>query len=219
VKEWLAEWGREIRRSQTGLMLLSAHRAKGLEFRHVAVLDGGWDRLDKSEDRDAARRLYYVAMTRAQETLTLLRWGRWHCLLDELPGEGCLLRRDVLLLRDPRAGLSRAYTRLSLKDVDLGFAGRHFAAHGVHAAIRALHPGDPLEIRQNGERLELRDREGLVVGRLAKAYSIPSGQYCVEARVVAIVTRRREDTDADYLDSVKCDQWEVVVPELVLDVE
>ncbi|MCB1739648.1 MAG: AAA family ATPase, partial [Gammaproteobacteria bacterium] len=32
--EWLAEWGREVRRRQTGLMLLTAHRAKGLEFDH-----------------------------------------------------------------------------------------------------------------------------------------------------------------------------------------
>ena len=219
VKEWLAEWGREIRRRQTGLMLLSAHRAKGLEFRHVAVLDGGWDRLDKSEDRDAARRLYYVAMTRAQETLSLLRWGRGNGLVDELPSEGCLLRRDALLSRESRAGLSRTYSRLSLKEVDLGFAGRHSAANGVHTAIHALHPGDPLEIAPNGQRLELRNLAGQVVGRLAKAYSTPSGQHCVEVHVAAIVTRRREDSDADYRDSVKCDQWEVVVPDLVFDVD
>ena len=42
--EWLAEWGREARRRQRGLMLLTAHRAKGLEFDHVVALDGGWDR-------------------------------------------------------------------------------------------------------------------------------------------------------------------------------
>ena len=40
--EWLAEWGREARRRQRGLLLLTAHRAKGLEFDHVIVLDGGW---------------------------------------------------------------------------------------------------------------------------------------------------------------------------------
>ncbi len=38
--EWLAEWGQEIRRRQHGLPLLTAHRAKGLEFDHVVVLDG-----------------------------------------------------------------------------------------------------------------------------------------------------------------------------------
>ena len=40
--EWLAEWGRDVRRRQQGLLLLTAHRAKGLEFDHVVVLDGGW---------------------------------------------------------------------------------------------------------------------------------------------------------------------------------
>ena len=43
--EWLAEWGRDARRRQRGLLLLTAHRAKGLEFDHVVVLDGGWDRV------------------------------------------------------------------------------------------------------------------------------------------------------------------------------
>ena len=34
--------GREVRRRQRGLLLLTAHSAKGLEFDHVVVLDGGW---------------------------------------------------------------------------------------------------------------------------------------------------------------------------------
>ena len=72
VVEWLAEWGREIRRRQRGLLLLTGHRAKGLEFDHVCVLDGGWDRFGRGEDADAPRRLYYVSMTRARQTLTLL---------------------------------------------------------------------------------------------------------------------------------------------------
>ena len=71
--EWLAEWGREVRRRQRGLLLLTAHRAKGLEFDHVVVLDGDWARVGKDEDADAPRRLYYVAMTRAMQTLTLMR--------------------------------------------------------------------------------------------------------------------------------------------------
>ena len=73
--EWLAEWGRDVRRRQRGLMLLTAHRAKGLEFDHVAVLDGGWERRSRGEDADAPRRLYYVAMTRARQTLALTRFG------------------------------------------------------------------------------------------------------------------------------------------------
>jgi ATP-dependent DNA helicase RecQ len=156
-KDWLAEWGREIRRRQTGLMLLSAHRAKGLEFSHVVVLDGSWDRRDSSEDRDAARRLYYVAMTRAQETLTLVRWGHGNALIDSLPNDTCVLQRRIIPPAVPKTDLLRTYARLSLKSVDLGFAGRQAATHPVHAAIRALRPGDPVELFQQGERLEIRD--------------------------------------------------------------
>ena len=72
--EWLAEWGRDVRRRQRGLLLSTAHRAKGLEFDHIVVLDGGWDRVDRGEDPDAPRRLYYVAMTRARQTLALVRF-------------------------------------------------------------------------------------------------------------------------------------------------
>ena len=69
--EWLAEWGRDMRRRQQALLLLTAHRVKGLEFDHVVVLDGNWQGVSENEDRDALRRLYYVAMTRARKTLTL----------------------------------------------------------------------------------------------------------------------------------------------------
>ena len=66
---------RDNRRRQHGLLLTSAHRAKGLEFDHVAILDGSWHTAGKGEDTDAPRRLYYVAMTRARKTLILARSG------------------------------------------------------------------------------------------------------------------------------------------------
>ena len=215
LKEWLAEWGRDIRRRPSGLTLLSAHRAKGLEFGNVVVLDGSWDRRANNEDRDAARRLYYVAMTRARETLTLVSRGLDGELLGALASEASVLRRSVSASTEPRAGLDRKHARLSLKHVDLGFAGRYAESREVHAAIRELRPGDPLELRQNGDKLELTDLQGRTVGRLAKSFAIPNGMRCVEARVVAVIARRREDTEPDYLEYVKCDRWEVVVPELV----
>ncbi|MEY2633331.1 MAG: hypothetical protein RIR00_1985, partial [Pseudomonadota bacterium] len=84
--EWLAEWGRAQRQQQQGLLLLTAHRAKGLEFEHVFVLDGDWHN-PRDEDPDVARRLYYVAMTRARSTLTLARMQGNQPLLDALPDE------------------------------------------------------------------------------------------------------------------------------------
>ena len=75
-----------MRRRQRGLLLLTAHRAKGLEFDHVIVLDGGWDRPGDGEDADAPRRLYYVAMTRARQTLALARFPGSHPLQECLAG-------------------------------------------------------------------------------------------------------------------------------------
>ena len=73
VIEWLAEWARSVRERPGGVLLLTAHRAKGLEFDHVYILDGAWERVSRNEDADASRRLYYVAMTRAMKTLSLFR--------------------------------------------------------------------------------------------------------------------------------------------------
>jgi ATP-dependent DNA helicase RecQ len=90
VLDWLADWGRSIRRRQCGLLLLTAHRAKGLEFDDVVVLDGGWER------SDTERRLYYVAMTRARRSLTLMRFRERHSILDGLGDDGAFLIRRAM---------------------------------------------------------------------------------------------------------------------------
>ena len=213
--EWLAEWGREVRRRQTGLMLLTAHRAKGLEFNHVVVLDGGWDRVSQNEDRDAPRRLYYVAMTRARKTLTLARFNGAHALLDALPEVASTLRRAPTALPVPQPQLARRYTRLSLRDVDLGFAGRRARDHAAHKAIAALNPGDTLQLQREYERWALADGNGNTVGSLARAYAPPAGMDCIAASVAAIIMRVREDSEAEYHDRLRCERWEVVVPDLV----
>ena len=71
VIEWLAEWSKDSWGEQHGLKLLTAHRAKGLEFDDLVILDGGWERPSRNEDKDAPRRLFYVAMTRARRNLVL----------------------------------------------------------------------------------------------------------------------------------------------------
>ena len=134
--EWLAEWAREARRRQRGLLLMTAHRAKGLEFDHVVVLDGGWDRVGHSEDSDAPRRLYYVAMTRARQTLALARFPGPHRLQDTLGDIPSVLRRQAPAeLPQAAPELARKYRRLSLRDVFLSFAGYRHTGHPVHRAI------------------------------------------------------------------------------------
>ena len=220
VVEWLAEWGREIRRRQRGLLLLTGHRAKGLEFDHVAVLDGGWDRVGQDEDPDAPRRLYYVAMTRARQTLALARLDGPHPMLGPLVDYASVVERAPVELPPPSPALLFRHVRAGLGDVDLGFAGRLAERHTTHRAIAALSPGDPLETRitEYGS-WELLDSAGSVVGRLAKTFRPPREMRCRSAEVSAIVGWSREASEPQYRDSIKCESWEVVVPELVFQIE
>ena len=220
--EWLAEWGREARRRYRGLLLLTAHRAKGLEFDHVVVLDGGWDRVGRGEDADAPCRLYYVAMTRARQTLVLARLSGPHPIQDALPDIPSVLRRRAPVeLPAPVPELARRYRRLSLRHVFLSFAGYKHPGHPVHRAIAALSPGDRLEVRARSNRWELLDRSRTVVGQLAGSFGAeaPDGMRCTFATVLAIVTWDRERSEPQYRDRLQCDDWEVVVPELVFEPE
>ena len=216
--EWLAEWGRDIRRRQRSLLLLTCHRAKGLEFDHVAVLDGGWNHVGHGEDLDAPRRLYYVAMTRARQTVMLARFDERDRFLDALAGHPSVICRKPVELPPSSAALQYRHVRPSLQDVDLGFAGRFSTNHPIHRTIAELSPGDPLETRITGqERWELLDREGTVVGRLARSFQPPPETRCRSAAVLAVVGRSRKASEPKYHDYIKCDTWEVIVPELTFE--
>jgi ATP-dependent DNA helicase RecQ len=216
--EWLAEWGRDLRRRQRGLLLLTAHRAKGLEFDHVVVLDGGWDRFSRGEDADAPRRLYYVAMSRARQTLTLARLPGKHPYQKALQANPSVLQRQAPVKLPPAAPeLARRYRQLGLSDVFLSFAGYRHPRNPLHRAIAALSPGDPLHVRVGGKRWELLDHRGMVVGQLAGNFKAPSGTRCTSAKVLAIATWSREYSEPQYQNNLSCDKWEVVVPELVFE--
>ena len=218
--EWLAEWGREFRRRQGGLLLTTAHRAKGLEFDHVVVLDGAWDRIGRGEDRDSPRRLYYVAMTRGRQTLTLMRLPGRHPFQDALQSSPSVLHRPIPVgLPIPATELNRSYRRLSLGDVFLSFAGYRPPGHPVHLAIAALSTGDLLHVRKGSNRWELLDSHGTVVGQLAGSFKAPANMRCAFASVLAIVTWDRERSELQYREGLLSDTWEVVVPEPVFEPE
>ncbi len=213
-REWLAEWGRASRRRQTGVLLLTAHRAKGLEFDHVFVLDGKW-RADGSEDSDAALRLYYVAMTRARATLTLARMDTGNAMIDALSDHPSLVRRAPTPRLVAPGDLERQYRRPRLTDIDLGFAGRKGATSRELQAIAKLRVGDVLRYiaEERGARLE--DASGTTVGRMSKHFTSPGGLHCQTARVHAILVWRKSDSAPEYQALCRCDTWEVVLPELV----
>jgi ATP-dependent DNA helicase RecQ len=212
-KDWLAEWGRDAPRRQTGLLLVTAHGAKGLEFDHVVVLDGKWQP-GKGEGIDAIRRLYYVAMTRARQTLTLARLDDGNILLDAIPDAPCWLRRSITQIVAPPSELERQYLRPSLKEVNIGFAGRYISTDPIHDLIARLAPGALLSLNAINSGWYLLNTQGETVGKMSSIFAVPLGMQCIEVRVSAILVWRKDEADTKYGEP-KCDQWEVVVPELV----
>ncbi|GAA4230183.1 RecQ family ATP-dependent DNA helicase [Sagittula marina] len=212
IIEWVAEWSRETRGEQRGLLLLTAHRAKGLEFDHVAILDGGWDRASKKEDRDAPRRLFYVAMTRAKKSLIVMTAGE-HALLK--PGSSSVVERQLRPL-SPAAGLSsKVYHLPNLKHSDLSYPGRQGDRNEVHRAIKECRVGDPLHLNYHAPNWELLDRHGRLLGRMSKAWEHPPGQVLLSGAVGAVVQWRKSDGDEQYAHYARRDEWETVLPELV----
>ncbi len=235
VRNWLGEWSREIRRRQQGLLLTSAHRAKGLEFDHVVILDGRWKAASDAEDPDAARRLYYVSMTRARETLALVRLEdasqpdvrdrplqarreeRAASLVEPLLNTTSVLEREIPGpdISDPRLDVRIA--ECTLKDVVLSFAGWRAAHSECHRAITALSPGDPLVMSHADGQWKFLDRQGCQVGRMAKSWVPPRGMAVARARVQGIFTRRADDEeDEGRRRNLRSSTWEVIVPQLFL---
>lgn len=200
-------------RPNAPLVLLTAHSAKGLEFDHVLVLDsGGWRRRSDEE-----RRLFYVAMTRARLSLTL-------CLQDDSGHAFAANMQELALWTRPRTApvlgpiTATRVLAVSPEQVYLSWPGIFSPKHSVHRALDALQIGDPLTLRRwhgrdrsgnSASGWELLDALGRAVGRMARSFQLP-GRQIVAVRVAAVQVRHAKPQDK----GVKCQRWELVLPEI-----
>lgn len=212
LAENLAEQRRE-RRWGNGVLLGTVHAVKGMEFAHVCILDGGWNNQNPEEQR----RLLYVAMTRAKETLCLMqRRDRHHPFLSELQGDHLLVRQAPELAQTEH-GSNKAYRFLSLEDIYLGYAGGFEPPHPIHSQLAALRPGDRLNMVNLQGKLYLQ-ANGISVARLAQAAQPFWLQHldCIERlSVVALLQRTRKDETAEYQERCKLEEWEIPLVEAV----
>ncbi len=207
--EWFAEWSRDTLGEQRGLLLLTAHRAKGLEFDHVAILNGGWDSPGRNEDREAPRRLFYVAMIRARQSLTVLTSGA-HPLLKP----GSVLHRPVRPILSPDTTSRAQYQMPAMDVVDLSFAGRLPRDHEAHAAIRDARVGDAISLEFREPYWVLLDAARRQLGRMARSWTPPSGFVVASGQVGAIVNWRKVDNKEEFIKYLKRDAWETILPEI-----
>jgi ATP-dependent DNA helicase RecQ len=212
--EWLAEWAHDIRGEQRGLLLLTAHRAKGLEFDDVVILDGNWETLSSGEDADAPRRLFYVAMTRARRSLAIMAAGPHPFLHPE--GDSILLRQVKPELPQP-SGNIRVYQMPDLKLVDLSWAGRLTDKNPALSAIAEARVGDPITlVVENGAWL-IRNANDQTIGRMARAWYPPERGIFLRGEVGAIIRWNKADNKEEFRDQLRRDEWEAVLPELVFE--
>lgn len=212
IIEWFAEWARESWGDQRGLKLLTAHRAKGLEFDDVIILDGGWERPSRTEDQDAPRRLFYVAMTRARRSLAVMSNDNHEYLPTKAPS--VLIRHvtpDLTAFPKPR----RFFQSVEARMVNLSYAGNLHPGHPSLNAIKEARVGDPISLVKDGGIWLLHDERGRVLGRMSKAFAPPPNTKFERGEIAAVIVWRKEDAGEAFHHKLQRDAWEVILPELV----
>ena len=201
-----------------GVLVGTVHSAKGLEFAHVIVLGGGWKKNARLSEEE--RRLYYVAMTRARKTLTLI--DRRDDLLPytrELESKNLCIRKVSVADGQSDKFADVCYTVLGMRDLFIDFAGGKPKGHRIHRSLAHMQTGDSvaLEPKQSGQIVVL-DRKGVQVGLLskntAKIWQQPKLQQVDEVRVLGMVSRELEDCGPEYQNQIAVPDWELPLLEV-----
>ncbi len=219
--EWFYEALAEQRREKTigrGVFLNTVHAAKGMEFDHVFILDGDWRMPADKAGREEERRLLYVGMTRARQTLCLMEMQRsGNPFIQHLSGD-CMVRRSAgKTRREVSTVQPRQYEILGLRDIYLGYAGGFPENHRIHQHLSMLDVGDRLHLCSNGTGVAVRDTSGVCVARLSAeaagrwAEKLPN---ITEARLIGMLQWFAEDSRTQYRHLARSASWEVPVIEI-----
>ena len=201
-----------------GVVLSTVHAAKGMEFGHV-LLCGNWSR-NRAREREEERRVLYVGMTRAKETLSVFhRMDRPNPFVAEFAGPCFAPRREMR--PSERGGRRRDYALLGLADMHLDFAGQCAPSNRVHAVLAELDCGASLRMKRNGNRVLLTTAQGCAVARLsASAVKVWADRLDAIAGVcvVCMIVRKASDCqDPEYRAKLKVDAWQIPLCEIEFD--
>ncbi|MCC7375577.1 MAG: RecQ family ATP-dependent DNA helicase [Verrucomicrobiales bacterium] len=224
IREFLREACEDGRRGGgwgAGVALGTVHAAKGTEHDHVMLI-GAWALPAARQRREELRRAFYVGITRARHSLTLIH--------QKVGGEGCAeLLEGPAVLRHPMASpvstmstTEVSYEEVDLRDLDLGFAGRQRATHPIHAALARLTTGSRVQlVKTPGGSWVLKDASNAVVGRLSRLGASRWADHAEgirEIRVLAMLRRSvAMDHDQQRRESCQVAEWEVPIIEIVTE--
>ena len=231
LKNWLYEYvGDEDETRSEGIFLGTAHAVKGLEFKHVFILDGGWQGVDEAEQR-----LYYVAMTRAIETLTLLQTTPEHPWMAKLPDD----IESVAQIFTELPELNTEYRRLAAyrntavegetdnkSDLDIDFIVCHNNVETVKQRLSAaakLKKDDPLEMKRTEDGRYIFLSDDVEVARTVKLPPLPAKTTAYantfRVRYLDEVGESFRQRIPEKIGTKKLEKWTLVIPMLVIPPE
>ena len=222
--DWLYEALAEQRREKTigkGVFLNTVHAAKGLEFNHIFVLDGEWRMPAEQSKQEEERRLLYVGMTRAIETLCLLEFAeQGNPFLRALHGEWMLKREASSSLPDNRIVKHRHYTMLGLHEINLGHAGTFAADHPIHQHLAKMEVGDRVAMVAIQGGISLCTDKGFCVAKLSQEGCRNwEGKIdaVTEGNVLGTIYWFADDGQPEFRGYAKVPSWQVPLLEIVLE--
>jgi len=210
---------RRHHRTGDGVVLVTAHKAKGLEFPHVIIADGGWRPTADAVETEEERRVFYVAMTRAMETLSVMvRRDQRTLFSKEIAGADVIDRtpREVELAANGFK-MGRRYAIIDPTELFLSYAASMTATSEVHLAIKRLSVGDSVQLVPQGKWVHIETLAGIPIAALSElgrskwTARIPA----IRSAIVTAMVRRTKDQESEaYRDKAQVASWEYPIVEV-----
>jgi ATP-dependent DNA helicase RecQ len=205
-----------------GVFLSTVHAAKGMEFPHVIIPDGGWTKGKTKKDEEEERRLFYVAMTRAQHSLFICERN------DQENPHSPLLQGDFLIRRPGAIDrkfyesiIQKRFDILSMQDIFLDYAGWQSPKNPIHQHLSALKFGSPLyaSLNEKDRKIRLLNEQKYCVAMLSEAAAkvwLNRLSHIEAIKVIAMIQREKKDvSEKIFKNKCHCEKWELPVAEVV----
>ena len=199
----------------TGVYMSTAHSAKGLEFKHVIIADGNLH--SRRNNTEEERRVFYVAMTRAKKTLSVLEMAASNNIHTPLLTGESVMRvkaNDTIDIVDEI--LKRQYNIIGMDDVFITYAGLRDQTTRLHKELNKLKVGDSLQMKEEGGKIFIETKKDFPLISLSQS-GVRTWKNrlnsIINIKIKAITIRNKEDA-VDFEMETRVDQWRIPICEV-----
>lgn len=215
IVQWLYDYAYEVPITiKHGVFLGTIHSAKGLEFDHVFILDH-LNHYDRDTEEEEERRLFYVGMTRAKETLMLCSFGEKHSIIQSIRNT----LDSTVAHKGDHPNLQQDYLLLSPKDIYIDYLGTQIN-EALQTSSKTLTEGSPLLVEKAHDNTLLfkHPETHAIVAKSSKNFKhngldlnkiLTCYVHSISQRSITMVNNER------VKQSCQCDAWEAIQPMIV----